>query len=402
MGLLHTAVAALAGSALLVAGVPAQGPSAGHPTAAALRARGLELGYNLDHAEALAAFREAIAAEPNHPAAYRLVAATMWINLLFRQGAVTAEDFLGQVGSSVNERPKAEDLDRGFRESLDKAIALGEERLRAAGQSDVDAHYQIGAAYAFLASYTATIEGSLMSSLSSARRSYNEHSRVLELDPSRKDAGLIVGLYRYGVSIQPLWSRLLARLAGFGGGRDLGIQLVEAAAAYPSDVQTNARFALIVVYNREERYSDALRVIGQLQQQFPRNRLLWLEAGCTAIRARRPQEARVALERGLSTLATDTRPRAFGELARWRYEYGRALAALERRDEATRELRAALEGDAQKWVRGRTHLELGRIALGGKDLARASEELRLAIDVCGAAKDTACTTDARTELRRAR
>ena len=56
-------------------------------------------------------------------------------------------------------------------------------------------------------------------------------SASLDLDPSRKDAGLIVGMYRYAVSSLSLPSRLMARLAGFGGGRDRGLRMVEEAAA---------------------------------------------------------------------------------------------------------------------------------------------------------------------------
>ena len=47
-------------------------------SAAAHRARGLEHGYNLDREEALAAFEDAIAADPGDPSAYRLAAATVW------------------------------------------------------------------------------------------------------------------------------------------------------------------------------------------------------------------------------------------------------------------------------------------------------------------------------------
>jgi len=372
--------------------------------AAALRARGVELGYNLDHAEALDAFNQAIAVDPSNAAAYRLVAATMWISVLFRHGAVTAEDFLGQAGSSAT-RPKAADLDRRFRESLDKAIALAEARLHDTGASSVDAHYQIGAAYGFLASYTATIEGSLMSALGPSKRAYDEHSKVLELDPSRKDAGLIVGLYRYGVSVLPLWQRVLASFAGFSGGRERGIKLVEEAASHPSDVQTNARFALIVIYNREERYDDALRVIARLQQQFPRNRLLWLESGSTALRAGRAVEANSVLEQGLARLASDPRPRAFGELARWRYQHGLALAALKLNDRATTAFHDALANEGPDWIRGRSHLELGKLASQAGDRTRAADEYRQAAVLCAAAKDATCVTDTRTQsnvLRRKR
>src|SRR5262245_18184585 len=85
--------------------------STGPADAAALRARGLDLGYNLDYEDALTAFRAAIAADPNHPAAYRLVAAMMWINALFRQGAVTAEDYLGQARSEVARQPIAQSFE---------------------------------------------------------------------------------------------------------------------------------------------------------------------------------------------------------------------------------------------------------------------------------------------------
>ena len=389
-----------------VAGVPVPSSQSSQPTSSnaahQLRAKGVELGYNLDHAAALTAFEQAIAADPTHPAAYRLVAATMWINLLFRQGAVTAEDFLGQAVSSGGPKPKAADLDGRFRESLNKAIALAEAQLRERGGSDVDAHYQIGAAYGFLASYTATVEGSMMSALGPSRRAYAEHSRVLELDPNRKDAGLVVGLYRYGVSTLGFFSRLVANIAGFGGGRERGIRLVEEAAATPSDVQTNAKFALVVIYNRERRYAEALLIIRQLQQQFPRNRLLWLEAASTALRAGRPVEANAAVEQGLAMFAADSRPRAFGEMARWRYQHGLSLAAMKQNAAAEEEFRAALSTESQPWLRGRTFLGLGKVLLLANGGTSVPAEIRQAADLCSTAKDEVCAKEARSLMRRSR
>ena len=74
---------------------------------------------------------------------------------------------------------------------------------------------------------------------------------MLELDPRRKDAGLIVGTYRYAVSALPLPLRAAAHLVGFGGDRALGVRMVEEAAAYPGDSQLNAMFVLVLLYNRE-------------------------------------------------------------------------------------------------------------------------------------------------------
>jgi tetratricopeptide (TPR) repeat protein len=365
-----------------------------------LLAKALDLGYNLDHAEALTTFQEAIAADPTDPAPHRLAAAAIWIHALFQQGAVTADDYLGHARSTVARQPLPPEITTAFREHLDRALELSEARLRADPQN-AGAHFHAGAAYGFLASYTATVEGRVFGGFGAARRAYREHTRVLELDSSRSDAGLIVGMYRYGVSQLPLHWRLLAGLAGFDGGRDRGVTLVEHAAVAPSDVQTNARFTLIVIYNREERYDAALRVIEQLQAQYPRNRLLWLEAGTTALRAQRFAVARAALEQGLAKFAADPRPRAFGEEARWRFAYGAALVGAKERERAERQLRTVLAGEAPGWLKGRAHKELGKVADLAGDRRRALSEYHAAARLCRAEHDSACADEASKLLKSA-
>ena len=409
MGRIQLSTALIAIGALAAFGFGAVPATAEQPTpatvsprsaeAAKLRARGLNAGYNLDHTEALDAFRQAIEVDPDDPEPHRLMAAILWINALFQQGAVTVDDYLGEVRSKVARKPPAPELETAFRNHIKQALALSEKRLRD-NPSDADAHFQVGAAHGFLASYTATAEGRAFAGFRAARRAYGEHVRVLELDPGRTDAGLIVGMYRYAVSTLPVHWRLLAGIAGIGGGRQRGVHLVEEAAAHATEVQANARFTLIGIYNREARYEDALRVIADLQQMFPRNRLLWLEAGTTALRAGRAADARKALEEGLAMLSRDTRPRAFGEEARWRSAYGAALVSLEQLDAAERELRAALAGEAQEWVRGRAHRELGKVADLRGDRSRAADEYRLAIRIGRAENDSTSADEAAKLLKK--
>jgi tetratricopeptide (TPR) repeat protein len=321
---------------------------------------GLTAGYNLDYPDALEAFRAAFDADPDDPAPHRLFAATLWIRALFAQGAVTADDYLGQARSSVTRTPPPPDVDKAFREHVQRAVTLAERAIER-NPRDADARFQLGAAHSFRASYIATIEGRGLAGFGAARTAYDEHERVLAIEPSRKDAGMVVGMYRYGVSTLSWPWRLVAGLAGFGAGKDRGIRMVEDAAAFESDVQTNALFTLIVIYNREQRYDDALRVIARLQGLYPRNRLLWLERGSTALRAGRAADARAALEEGLSALARDSRPRAFGDEARWRYAYGASLVLSDRIDDANRELRQSLALEAPAWLRGRVQRELGKV-----------------------------------------
>jgi tetratricopeptide (TPR) repeat protein len=165
------------------------------PDAEALKARGLELGYNLDYDQALAAFRAAIEANPNDSNAHRLAAATLWISTLFKQGAVTADDYLGQARSEITRQPVAPEVTATFQTHIDRALALAEERVRD-HPTDADAHFQLGAAYGYLTTYRATVEGRVVGGFRTARRAYTENERALTLDPHRRDAGLKVGISR--------------------------------------------------------------------------------------------------------------------------------------------------------------------------------------------------------------
>lgn len=371
-----------------------------NPAAAAeLRAQGLAQGYNLDHAEALATFQRAIDLDPASPSGYRLLGAAAWTMLLFEQGAIAVDDFLGEARKDYQRTPPRADLARLARTSLDRAVELTD--LESRDGSQVGAvRYQAGAGHGLRAAYTATVEGRLFASLGDARRAYREHDRVIALDPSRKDAGLIVGMYRYTVASLSAPLRLGAFLAGIRGGRQQGLRLVEDAASYPSDVQTNARFSLVLMYNREARYGDALRVIKMLQQQFPRNRLLWIEEAGTALRAGLAEEARAASEIGLTRLSSDPRPRAPGEESRWHYTHAAALVALRRTAPALAELRTALAGATRDWVRGRIHLEMGKAADLVADRGRALDEYRQASQLCRLDSDPVCVDESRVLLKR--
>jgi tetratricopeptide (TPR) repeat protein len=193
---------------------------------------------------------------------------------------------------------------------------------------------------------------------------------------------LIVGTYRYIVSVMSLPLRLTAYVAGFGGGKERGLELIEQAAARGGEARTDARFALVLLYNREQRYADALRVLADLQREFPRNRILWLEAGATSLRAGRADEAERQLASGLRMFAADARTRMYGEEALWLQKRGAALVALNRLDEAERDLTRGLTLESRQWVSGRTQTELGRIADLRGNRAAARMRFTTAVQLC--------------------
>ncbi len=385
-------------------------------TSRELRLRALDLAYNLDHDQAIELLRRAIALAPDDPAPHRSLASVLWLNMLFRRGAVTVDHYLGSfTRSTVDLAKPPPEIDSEFRANVARAIELAEKRV-AANPKDPQAHYDLGAALGLQASYVATIEGRLLAGFRTARRAYDEHEKVLDLDPSRKDAGLMVGTYRYMVSTFSLPVRMLAYVAGFGGGRERGIQMLRetaemdldakpktAAAANAvetgNDVRADAFFALILVYNREHRYDEALQVLERLQRLFPRNRLLWLEAGSTALRAGRGQQADALLTEGLAMLAKDTRPRMPGEEGLWHYKRGAARALLGRTADATADLNLATGADSQPWVHGRARVEMGRLALKQGDRNGAASDAKQAETLCERGNDPTCVEDARALLR---
>jgi tetratricopeptide (TPR) repeat protein len=366
-----------------------------NPASEALRARAAAHLYNLDHAEAMADFREAVAADPQDAAAYRGLASTLWLSITFTRGNMTVDDYLGHVmkPSGPTEPPPAA-MTAAYRETIDKAIALAKQRI-AANPNDADAHYQLGAAVGLRASYTATVDGSVVGAFRAAREAYDEHEKVMALEPRRKDAGLIVGTYRYIVSALAMPLRWMAYVAGFGGGRERGLRLIEDAAAYGGENQTDARFALILIYNRERRYSEALAELALLRERYPRNRLVWLESGSTSLRAGRAADAERFLTDGIARFADDPRQRMFGEDALWRYKRGAARAAQRKAADATADLRGALALEARKWVLGRSHLELGKLALEAGNRSAAQQELQQAVALSENDNDPGTAEEAR-------
>jgi tetratricopeptide (TPR) repeat protein len=361
----------------------------------ALRAQASAHSYNLEHAEAMAAFKQAVAADPADAAAYRGLASTYWLSITFTRGNMTVDDYLGRpTKPNAGLAPAPPETVAAFREAIEKAIAIARQRL-VVNPKDADAHYQLGAAVGLRASYTATVDGSVTGAFRAAREAYDEHEQVLTIDPRRKDAGLIVGTYRYIVATLALPLRMMAYVAGFGGNREKGLHLIEEAAAYGGENQTDARFALLLLYNREKRYGDALAQLALLREKYPRNRLVWLESGSTCIRAGRYGEAERFLDEGVRRFADDRRPRMFGEDALWYYKRGTARAWNGKPRDAEPDLRKALSVPGRKWVYARTHLELGRIAVNAGNKAAARPELQQAIALSDTDNDPGTAEEAR-------
>jgi hypothetical protein len=262
---------------LMVAGVPASGFANGESVA--LRAQASKAIYNLDRDRAQDFYRQAVAADPRDAGAYRGLASTLWLSITFRRGNMTVDDYMGGVArtKAAFPPPPAETV-AAFNDALGRALSLARERL-SANPRDADAHYEVGAAMGLRASFVATVDSSTMGAFKAAREAYDEHEKVLKLDAARKDAGLIVGTYRYIVASLAMPLRWAAYMVGFGGGREQGLRLVRGAASYVGDNQEEARFTLVVVATvkgsttRRWRSCDSPRAVSAKSPVLARKRI---------------------------------------------------------------------------------------------------------------------------------
>jgi len=363
------------------------------PPAADLADRVYAAAFNLDHDEAVRLARQLVAEQPDESRSHRLLATVLWTNMLFRMGAVTVDYFMGSLTKSKDTRPPIPaELEREFSAALDRAIALTEARLDR-NRHDLEARYDAGAVYAIQASFRASMDGSPAAAFGAARKAFNAQEDVLDADPDHVGANVIVGTYRYIVSTLRFPSRWLAYLVGFGGGKERGISMIESATRDPSSV-VDAVPALLLIYTREERYGDALRMAERLSDTFPRNRLFRLEVAAAALRAGQAARADEILTREIARLPEDTRPRVPGERALWLYKRAAARVELGRQADARRDLDDALTGNPAGWIRGRVHLERGKLAdLAGRR-AEAVEAYRAARDLAGRNQDPVARREA--------
>jgi tetratricopeptide (TPR) repeat protein len=355
------ALVATGGSGLVAdrrqAASPASAPAPA--TAKDLVDRAFDAAYSLDHDEAVSLARQAIAAAPDDPDTHRALAAILWLNILFRRGAVTIDHYMGSLTKSIGTLPKPPPgLTDEFHKELNTSIQLAQTRLDKSPK-DIDAKYDLGSAYALEASYSAAVDGSTFAAFKSAKKAYDLAEDVLDHQPNRSEAAIVVGSYRYLVATLNLPTRWFAYMAGFGGGKERGIALIE-SALHDQEAHMDAATALILIYSREGRFEDVLKLLAELEREYPRNRILVLEQGATNIRAGHYAQAESVLTAGLSQFDQDPRPKLPGERALWLYKRGAARVLLHHAADAQADLRAALEASPVEWVRGRIHLELGK------------------------------------------
>lgn len=303
-------------------------------------ARGFDHFYNLEYPQAIAAFRRAIEAAPEDAHRHNHLAQAVLFQMMFRAGALETEMVTG--GNPFLRRPKmepGEEEQKLFEGSIGEALRLTAGAL-AKDPRDADAMYARGVALGFRGTYNFLVRRAWMDALRDITEARKLHKRVAELEPSNIDALMLQGVHDYIVGSLPWYYRTLGFLIGFRGDRERGIRTVRLVAERGKWNRVDAKILLGVVARRERRPQDAVPILLELLESYPRNFLLLFELSQMYADLGRKEDALRALDRveelkrsgapGFASLPYERIELARGNLLFWYDEPEAATGHLKR------------------------------------------------------------------------
>jgi tetratricopeptide (TPR) repeat protein len=261
-------------SALVFVGIAATAWSA-----PSLAEQGLEAFYNLDFGTAIAKFREEVRATPDSAAAWNRLTYGILYREMFRNGALETQLVTGN--NPFLRRSKMEiapEDQKAFDEALGKALGITERKLKE-NPKDTRMLFARGVALGFRANYNFLVKKAWRDALRDATDGRKLCNQAVELDPGFTDARLLQGVHDYVVGSLPWTWKALGFLVGFRGDKAEGIRTLEKVAREGQQNKQDAMVLLAAIYRRERRAAEALPLLHQLIQRYPRNFLMRLELG---------------------------------------------------------------------------------------------------------------------------
>jgi tetratricopeptide (TPR) repeat protein len=237
---------------------------------------GLEHFYNMEYDKAIHDFELDAQQHPDDPFAASRLLSGVAFKELYRIGALDTELYASDSFLSSRRFPVDPKVRQRIRELTDNALVVAERRLQA-NPDDLDALYARGAVRASRATTMGLMDRSWFSALRSAIGARRDHERVLELDPNYSDAKLVVGIDNYVLGSLPFGVKVAASVVGISGSKQKGIQYLYDAAEGGGEASVDAKIALALFLRREQRYPEAIKLVGQLVSAYPRNFLFALE-----------------------------------------------------------------------------------------------------------------------------
>ena len=252
---------------LLTAGLPAWA------AAPPVLEDGFRLLYETRFQEARSQFLNCEKVNPQDPLGHAWEAASYLFEEFYRKGVFTSQFFLDdqRFTQGVEGEPNGQSR-AAFLAACVSTERLAKARL-AENPKDTDALLALTVITGMLADYASLIDKHPLESLRRIRESEGYAKSLLAAKPGSADAYLALGAANYIVGSLPLHKRLLLRLGGIQGDRELGMEQLATTAARGNYLRPFAKILLALAALREKRLDVARTELAELVAEFPNNPL---------------------------------------------------------------------------------------------------------------------------------
>ncbi|SDF19832.1 Tetratricopeptide repeat-containing protein [Terriglobus roseus] len=332
--------------------------------------------YILDYDGAMQRFEAVQREHPQDPMVVGYILMDTIFRELYRQDLLDTtyyarEHFL----SSGHKSDIPESMRKHIDDLTDRAISLADARIKA-NPNDKDAYFARGYAKGMHAAWMTLADHSFTGAARQGLSSRNDSEQVLKLDPNYADAKMAVGIQKFAVASLPRFVRILVGIAGIGGNKEDGLNLLRESAAHGTVTSVESQTALSLFLRHDQRYNEAYAVSQKLAQKYPHDFLFRLEEANLMKDAGHGPQA-IAIYK--TVLADAEKPGYFMEPRLQLAWFG--LAETQRgqgqvQDAATSYLNAANQPNCSDWMRKRANLNAGMMLdkLGRRDEALAQYE----------------------------
>jgi len=240
--------------------------------------KGFDDFYNLDYDKSIREFEAALQAHPDDPFAVNHLLSAVIFKELYRIGALDTEAY---ATDNFLDKKYLHALDPKVHERVNQlsgqSVELANIRL-AKNPNDVNALYARGVARGLRSTYVGLAEHAWFGALRSALGARHDQERVLEQDPNYVDAKALLGIHLYVIGSLSWPAKVAASMVGISGNKQKGLEYLRDVAAHGDpEVAWDAKIALALFLRREQKYDEALQVVGGMYQAFPRNFLIATE-----------------------------------------------------------------------------------------------------------------------------
>ncbi len=240
--------------------------------------RGFHSLYEMDYKAAKQQFELMIQKDTKHPAGYVYLASAIWLEHLAKMRRLQTQIY--NRGNAFFRQRQQDPIDpvveKLFYSTMEKGMIRAKMRLRT-DKNDLAGLYYLGTAHGAIAGYESTVKRMFLSSMQHGTEAVEAHRMVIKRYPQFADAYLSIGMYNYVVGKLPAPVKILMLLGGVRGSKEEGLKQLEKTLQQGHLARDEAAVILVVLYDREKRHEDALKLLQKLWDKYPSNPVFQFE-----------------------------------------------------------------------------------------------------------------------------